>query len=161
MKKPVIFALCILCIIPFALTFAKDFIAKMKLPTEDRILYNSDKGIVLGDVRYKFQGLEEGEFSLNEYRTIHDYSMREKLRDIVIAKTPKEAAELGRQYMRVTGLEGNKDIFISVRYCSEIDSWVLVTEWDKPRPPSPGGIPSLLVISRVDGSMVIYHNPQV
>jgi len=161
MKKFAIFALCILCSIPIALPVVKDGIAKLKLKEEDRILYSSDKGIVLGDVRYKFQGLKEGEFRLGEYREFYSYTIEEELEDIVIAKTPKEAAELGREHIRYVGwLEGSGTCFLLVRYCSETDSWVLFIEKDDPVP-SPGGLPTILVINRKTGSMVKYNTPYV
>ena len=125
----------------------------------DEMFNASQKGTLPNGARYEFRGRDVEDFNLREFRETWEYSLEEVLVAKVIARTPAEAAEYGQKYMRVYGIEESDDAFIVVRYCHEADSWVLRVDWDDSSLDMMTGLPGLLVINRINGSMVMYARP--
>lgn|GEM_PF-3733916 len=115
-----------------------------------------DSGILENGIRYEFV---TGNTNLNDFLEQKDYIFTRNVDGIVIARTPKEAVEMGSYYLsnvlfRTTQV---KDFIVYVYYCSTSGKWILELVHTTAHLSSSVEIPYVLTIDYFDGSMVRYH----
>ena len=122
--------------------------------------YHSFYGFLPSGTKYEFWGEDKGVFNFNEFlernQPLLPSSPGHEFDTKIFAQTPSEAAELGQFYLQLRTvlprehIEGVSETII-VRYCAEIDSWVL--KEDLPVDTVIFGATGTLTINRRDGSI--------
>jgi hypothetical protein len=115
-----------------------------------------DSGVLENGIRYEFV---LGDTNLNDLLEQHDYVFTRNVDGTVIARTPREAVELGSYYLNrslFSSMQVN-DFIVYVHYCRTTGNWFLRTRQTNAHLVSAVATPYALAIDYFDGSMVRYH----
>jgi len=117
------------------------------------------EGFLSNGVRYAFI---DTEFSLNDFIERNFFTRARSIDTVLVAETPIEAAELGKYYLHppLHGLAPYRleSFGINVRYCNDTDNWILQLFFPDGDPFLMVGVPGILAINRLDGTVVMHNS---